>query len=196
MLYTRKGDDGTTKVFDTQSGERISKSSSVIEALGSLDEINSFLGLVKVKAHKEKLHFSCLNNSTKKKTTIFVSDLLSEIQNNLFIIQAIIAGAKKKMRKDSLIKIEEITDCITEQLPPIKTFLISGGMELSALFDIVRTLVRKSERRVVTCYGERKEKSDTNIIPYLNRLSSLFFVLARYINFVKKERENAPRYNE
>ena len=75
MLYTRKGDKGTTKTFGCD--QRISKSSAIAEALGTLDEINSFLGLAKVKAHLTQLQF----NSAK------IGDMIHEVQKNLFIIR-------------------------------------------------------------------------------------------------------------
>ncbi len=134
MLYTRKGDTGTTKTFGCD--QRVSKSSSIAEALGSLDEINSFLGLIKVKA--DKIVFTLPTNK------IIVSEIVNRIQQDLFIIQAELAGAPKTIVEKKVKWLEEIIDGIEKTLPPIKTFFISGGVELATLSDIARTIARRA----------------------------------------------------
>lgn len=186
MLYTRKGDNGTTKAFDSKSGERVSKSSLRMEALGALDELNSFLGLVKVRAKETGL-------SLPDKPA---DEIISWIQNCIFSIQAEVAGAPNKLSSTSLEEIEAVTDSLEGEIPPIKTFFISGGDELSSLFDIARTLARKAERRTV---GYREESSKQSMsektLAFLNRLSSCLYVCARYVNFKKGISEKAPWYN-
>src|SRR3989338_8164211 len=147
MLYTRKGDGGTTKTFGCD--QRISKSSSIAEALGSLDEINSFLGLCKINSRKEKL---------KTAGGLFFSDIVNTIQENLFIVQAEMAGAPKKIEKEKVVEVETIVDNIEKELPLIKTFFISGSTECGALFDIARTISRRAERRAVTVVEDGKVK--------------------------------------
>jgi len=182
MLYTRKGDKGTTKTFGCD--QRISKSSAIAEALGTLDEINSFLGLAKVKAHSVLLQF----NSAK------IGDMIHEVQKNLFIIQAEVAGADKTIIEQKIKDLESIIDLIERELPPIKSFLISGGTELTAVFDFSRTLARRAERRVVQVFEEGIVKVGSNTLAYLNRLSSLLYALARYSNWKSGIIEDKPDY--
>src|SRR3989338_6936720 len=151
MLYTKKGDDGTTKTFGCD--QRVSKSSSIAEALGSLDEINSFLGLCKVQS--AYLDFKLGETS--------LSDIVHEMQKNLFIIQAELAGAPKSIEENKVKELEEIVDSIEKELPPIKSFLVSGEADNQSTD------------------GNRKQISK-HTRSYLNRLSSALYALARYSN--------------
>jgi len=183
MLYTRKGDDGKTKTFGCD--QRISKSSAIAEALGSLDEINSFLGLCKVASEKEKLSLADGEHFSK---------MIHEVQKNLFIIQAEIAGSEMSMTTKKVKEIEEIIDWIERELPPIKSFFISGGSEIAALFDIARTIARRAERRVTGVAEENKIKISENTRAYLNRLSSFLYALARLTNYKFGITEEGPDY--
>ena len=182
MLYTRKGDSGTTKTFGCD--QSISKSSAVTEALGALDEVNSFLGVVKV------------NESAKRFRVgqAFFAEIIHQVQEDLFIIQAEIAGADKIIGKSQLSRIEKVVDDIEKALPPIKTFFISGGTELAATLDFARTLARRAERRVVKVSEEGLVKVGQPALAYLNRLSSLLYALARLSNHLSGINEQSPRY--
>ncbi len=192
MLYTRKGDGGTTKTFGCD--QRISKSSAVAEALGTLDEANSFIGFCKARSRKEKL--------TLKKQKI--DEILHNVQKNLFIAQAEVAGASMCIDEIKVKEIEEIVDTIEKELPPIKTFFIPGSSELSAMFDVARTVSRRAERRVVAVMDnylsikkkkkEDKEPVSAHTLAYLNRLSSLLYAFARYANHVSGSKEEIPDY--
>ena len=181
-LFTGKGDGGTTKTFGCN--QRISKSSATAEALGALDEINSFLGLCKIKT--EEL---IITNSKLR-----IKDVVHGIQENLFIIQAQVAGADKQIEESKVKRAEEIINGIEKELPPIKSFFISGGTELAALFDIARTQARRAERRVVQVSEEGSAKLGEHTLPYLNRLSSLLYALARYSNHLAGITEKPPSY--
>ena len=193
MLYTRKGDNGTTKTFGCD--QRISKSSAIAEALGSLDEINSFLGLCKVKTEKEKL---ILADGTT------FSKMIHEVQKNLFIVQAEIAGSPMSITEDKIKEIEVVIDWIEKELPPIKTFFISGGSEIAVFFDIARTIARRAERRVIgvadpsfaeaSAGKEEKIKISDFTKAYLNRLSSLLYAFARLTNYKAGIKEEGPDY--
>ena len=100
-----------------QAGRGISKSSATAEALGALDEINSFLGLCKV--HKKAVSF--------KLSAISFSEIVHQVQQNLFIIQAELAGVQKSTKESKVKEMESIIDDIEKELPPIKTFFMSGG---------------------------------------------------------------------
>ncbi|MEX0934158.1 MAG: cob(I)yrinic acid a,c-diamide adenosyltransferase [Candidatus Paceibacterota bacterium] len=182
MLYTGKGDEGTTKTFGCD--QRISKSSSVAEALGTLDEINSFLGLCKVKSGEHNFTF-------EEKS---FSSIVHTVQSNLFIVQAELAGAPKEISKEKVKEIEDIINNIEKELPPITSFFISGGSEVAALFDVARTLARRAERRVVGVCEEHNNCVGTHTRAYMNRLSSLLYALARYANYLAGEKEEAPDY--
>jgi cob(I)alamin adenosyltransferase len=210
-LFTGKGDDGTTKTFGCN--QRISKSSAIAEALGSLDEVNSFLGLCKVQA-------SYLEYKLKDKK---LSEIVHGIQKNLFIIQAELAGADKTIQEDKVKEAEELIEQMEKEMPPIKSFFISGGPEdlpegklsgagLAATFDIARTIARRAERRVIAVteaqtlplFKEGEEKGELSDIDrrqvgkhtrtYLNRLSSLLYALARYSTHLSGISEEAPDY--
>jgi cob(I)alamin adenosyltransferase len=184
MLYTRKGDNGTTRHFDSKSKERISKSSCRTESLGALDELNSFLGLVKVKASE----MTC---NVGGRT---LAEIVFWVQNNLFIVQAEVAGSDKKMDQSKVVEMETWIDGIEKELPPIKTFFISGGTELASLFDIARTLARKAERRVIKAQEEDSIFVDPSTLAFMNRASSLFYALARLTNHKSGIKEVAPSY--
>lgn len=182
MLYTRKGDKGTTRTFGCD--QRISKSSIVAEALGTLDEANSFLGIVKVLSNKKKIKIG----------KVSFGQIVYACQNNLFIIQAEIAGANKTISEDKVKEVERIVDTIEKTLPPIKSFFISGGTELTASFDFARTLARRAERRVVAVHDEKLVKVGEFTLAYLNRLSSLLYALARLTSHKSGIKEEAPGY--
>lgn len=184
MLYTRKGDSGTTKAFDTKPGERISKSSFRTEALGTLDEINSFLGLVKVKA--EQTRFRIGEHS--------LADVVHLLQKNLFITQAELAGAPKTIEEKKVRAVEALIHAIEKELPPITTFFISGGSELGALFDAARTISRRAERRVIAALEAGEGKLGEHTRAYLNRLSSILYALARLSNHRSGIKEQSPDY--
>ncbi len=211
-LFTGKGDDGTTKTLD--SNQRISKSSAIAEALGSLDEINSFLGLCKVQSAYLSFKFEGRD----------LSQIVHNIQKNLFIIQAELAGADKTIPEAKVKELEEIINGIEKKMPPIKSFFISGGPEdlgkdqmggagLGAIFDIARTIARRAERRVTQVAEEEMNRTlfekdfpsqsklenkpkhiSSHTRAFLNRLSSALYALARYSNYLSGIKEEAPDY--
>lgn len=173
MLYTGRGDTGETSLY--ACNQRISKSSAVTEALGALDEINSFLGLVKLAA----------DPATAK--------ILQQVQQNLFIVQAEAAGAKPTITRAKVAALEKIINRADKELPPIKTFLVAGGTMVAARLDYARAMARRAERRVVAIALEQKIGKHT--LAYLNRLSSLLYVLARLENHKSGIEEVPPNYN-
>lgn len=182
MLYTRSGDTGETGLFGTP--ERLPKDAPRIEALGCLDELTSLVGLCKVKSLAEKIH---INNTGKS-----LQEILEEIQENLFIIQAEVGGAEKRLPSDAITIVEQYIAEIEEELPKITTFLLPGGTGLSALFDFTRTIARRAERRCICVH--REAALTDNTLAYINRLSTLLFALARLTNIRAKKRELPPSY--
>ncbi len=188
MLYTRKGDGGTTKTFGCDQ-QRISKSSELPEALGTLDELNSFLGLAKVRA--KQVQDSGVKIGKRIYTT---SRILRDVQETLFIVQAEVAGAPKKVGKAKVTEVEKIIAAVEAEIPPVTAFSIAGGTELSAMLDVARTLSRRAERRVVSVHELGIRKLSDNTRSYLNRLSSLLFALARLANHKSGIEEEHPSY--
>lgn len=182
MLYTRKGDGGTTGTFGCD--QRMSKSSAVAEALGALDECNSFLGVCKTHADATK---PLLENKT-------FADMVDWIQQNIFIAQAQIAGADKNIAEEKISHMESAIDMIEKEMPLIKTFFVSGGTPLTAHLDFARTLARRAERRVVAVSEEGKTPVHPTTLVFLNRLSSLLYAMARLTNHRSGITEQSPRY--
>lgn len=189
ILYTGLGDKGTTTLFDCQQG-RISKSALLIEALGSVDELNAYLGIIKVYSNIDKVS---LKFGTKN---ILFSQTIEEIQQNLFVIQAELGGSKMTISKKELTVIENIINQIGKVLPPITSFTISGGSIISSGLDFARTLARKSERRIISVADEGLRIISPNTIAYMNRLSSILFAMSRYANYLFSIPESHPDYNK
>ena len=176
MLYTGAGDDGKTKAFGCDQ-QRISKSSELPEALGALDELNACLGFVKVRAGEGR-----------------IAGALRDAQEVLFIIQAGVAGADKRVGAHALQQTEELIGSIEKEIPPIAGFSIAGGTELSALLDVARTLARRAERGLIALEEAGAADVPPETKSYMNRLSSLLFALARLANHQAGMAEETPRY--
>ena len=182
-LYTGKGDKGTTKLFDSEKGVRVSKTSDIFEALGTLDELNTVLGWCKV------LCEDSLEISDKK-----VREMILGVQDHIFTAQAEIAGAEQTIPEAHVKEIEKVIADIESGLPEIKTFFVPGGTELSARFDIARAVSRRAERRVLQIHesGDREVGEYTRV--YLNRLSSLLYAFVRFVNHKSEIEERPPDY--
>ena len=206
MLYTRKGDGATTKTLHCD--QRFSKSLAVAEALGAVDELNSLLGFVGIKCQGLTL----IGKGESLPQGLTLKLVLGEVQQNLFIVQAELAGAPPRTQRGSrpqpftissnkVRALEKIIDGIEQELPPIKSFFVAGGTELGTLLDYARTVARRAERRVVaaTVAATKSEvrglvKIGPPSLAYLNRLSSLLYALARLVNHQSGINEQAPHY--
>lgn len=177
MYYTGRGDDGSSNLMNPKS--RIIKSDLIFEVLGSLDELNSWLGLCAVEA----------------KNLPEIIEIIKNIQNQLFICQAYFAEAEIVIPENLVIQSEEIINKFSKLIKPRKSFVLSGGSKLSSLFDFARTLARKAERRVIQLQSNSQQPLDSLIPAYLNRLSSVLYVLARFANDLEKREEESPKYN-
>ncbi len=182
MLYTKKGDGGTTTTFGCD--QRMSKSSAIAEALGTLDECNSFLGVIRA----ESAHTDFKVGSRK------VTDILFSIQNTIFTVQAEIAGAGKMVASKKVNELESLVADIENELPEIKNFFIPGTTKFSAKLDFARTLVRRAERRVAGVHDEGVQEVGKYTLAYMNRLSSLLYALTRLANQQDGIREDSPSY--
>lgn len=183
-LYTGKGDDGASSLFDSPKGVRTPKSDPLFEALGTCDELTSVVGWVKAHAKEETV--DVLGEPLAK--------VLHGVQDVLFTIQAELAGAPKTVPETDVRAVEARIHFIEKTLPPITTFLVPGATELSARLDVARTLARRVERRVVSVHEAGVRSVGEGSRRYLNRLSSLFYALVRYVNHMSGAEENAPAY--
>jgi len=182
-LFTGKGDDGTTKTLGFE--QRMSKSSTIAEALGTVDEINSFLGFLKIEGREAGFEFEGRS----------FEDIVSEVQQNLFIVQAELGGSEGfSIKQEKVDKMSETINNIEKSIPPIKSFFVSGGCRISTLFDYARTISRRAERRVVNVVDQKKISVSSGTTAYLNRLSSLLYAMARLSNHLSGIKEESPKY--
>ncbi len=179
MLYTRKGDGGTSGLFGTK--ERLPKDSSVYNALGTLDELNSLLGVCRACAAK-----------VQGKGELDIAKEVLRVQEALFIAQAELAGAKKNITQAHVDALETVIAIVEGKIENPHAFVIPGTTELSGLFDYARAVSRRAERAVVSERETRPVSPTTNA--YLNRLSSLLYVLARYTAGLAGKKEPSPTY--
>jgi cob(I)alamin adenosyltransferase len=184
MLYTRKGDEGTTKLFHSKPGIRVTKASMLFEALGTVDELNSNIGFSKVLASKEGLTLG--ENSYK--------DILEKIQQNLFSLQAELGGELFYIKEEHIDYLEEIVAKVEEQIPPITSFVVPGGTLSGSYLDVCRTIARRGERLMVKLLDSKEKEMNPLSLKFINRLSSTLYALARYANFKEGEKEANPNY--
>ncbi|MEH7107635.1 cob(I)yrinic acid a,c-diamide adenosyltransferase [Bacillus sp. JJ1764] len=168
-IYTKTGDKGTTSLI---YGQRVAKNDLRVEAYGTCDETNSMIGLA----------LSYLNKENFQGKEI-IEELYHKIQTNLFHVGAELATPKGKEVKWSLASegIEEMEKYIDEwdaALEPLKNFILPGGHPAGAAFHVARTITRRAER----CAVALGDEINPIVLVYLNRLSDLLFVTARYVN--------------
>lgn len=182
-FFTGKGDQGTTKLFDSKSGERASKTSPIFETLGMVDELNSLTGWCRA---------ACTQNFHAGERSC--REILRDVQDHLFTIQAEVAGAPKSVPQSSVERLGEIINGIERSLPEVKSFLVPGGTELSARLDIARAVSRRAERRILQLHESGERQISASSRAYANRLSSLFYALTRLANRLEDVVEEPPRY--
>ncbi len=165
-ITTKGGDRGSTSLL---CGKRVSKDNAFIEIYGTLDELNSFLGLAKSLSDNRRLR-----------------GVIDKIQKELFMVGADITGGASGRRVHGRITRREIEslDSLIEKfgrrlLSKGRSFVIPGKNTLSAIFDVARAITRRAERRVVALKRKRRLRNKV-VIVYLNRLSDLLFLIARY----------------
>ncbi|MEM0364525.1 MAG: cob(I)yrinic acid a,c-diamide adenosyltransferase [Candidatus Nitrosocaldus sp.] len=165
-IYTRGGDKGYTSLL---GGKRVSKAALRVEAYGSIDELNSAIGL-------------CISFIDEED----VKAVLEEVQNDLFIAGAELAdpdmsASTPKVSIKMVNRLEEIIDRYEEEVGSIAYFIIPGGSKEASLLHLARAIARRAERAIVALKDESGNVSD-DLIAYMNRLSSLLFILARVMN--------------
>lgn len=169
-IYTRTGDAGTTGLF---GGGRVDKDSVRVEAYGAVDELNAALGVAR---------------RTVGPDLAAVGDHIESIQTDLFALGAELATVTghearlsgPRLGTTDITRLEDWIDELETSLPELKNFILPGGSEAGALLHEARTTCRRAERRVVAAGREAPVRNE--LVVYLNRLSDLLFVLARYVN--------------
>ena len=177
MLYTRKGDDGTSGLFGTKA--RLPKDSDVFESLGTIDELNSLLGVCRASAHGAE-------------GVIDISREVKAAQECLFILQAELAGSDKSIDDRKVAELEQTIDRVEKVIEKPKSFIVPGETALSALFDYARAVSRRAERMAIKAGLVRTISAPSRA--YVNRLSSLLYALARYAAHKEGAKESRPLY--
>ena len=173
-VYTRTGDTGNTSLI---GGKRVSKTCQRIESYGTIDELNSQVGLL----------LTYINNNTDRNNLI-------SIQNCLFVIGALLAtdsdspkSPSTSITADDIVTLEKNIDHASEDLPKWKSFTLPGGSRAAAIAHICRTICRRAERQILVL--NETEPVEGQIICYVNRLSDYFYVLALRLNFLEGKEE-------
>ena len=169
-IYTKTGDEGETGLV---GGQRVAKDALRIEVYGTVDELNSFVGLVRVSAHD-----------------LGLSDfeiVLERVQHELFNLGSVLATLpddlhpkQPRITPETIARLEQDIDLYNANLPPLRSFVLPGGSRISAELHVCRTVCRRAERLLVTL--SREEDVPREALLYLNRLSDAAFVWSRWVN--------------
>ena len=169
-IYTRTGDDGTTSLV---GGKRVSKTDPRLEAYGTIDELNSFIGLM----------LSVMDGNAES------ADNINWIQQKLFNIGGCLATDTAsfqlpdscKVLQPDVEQLEQMIDALQEGLPQQRSFILPGGTQAASYAHVARTVCRRAERQILALPDSAKAPSE--LLQFINRLSDYLFVLARRINF-------------
>jgi len=179
-IYTKKGDRGETSLFN---GLRVKKSNLRVDTYGTVDELNSLLGVI----------LTYVKDLPYEKQ---IKEDLLQIQNDLLVIGSVLANpsvVSKQLGKEKehflamVTQFEKHIDEMTEELAPLTNFILPGGGKIGAYLQLARTVVRRAERKIVGLL--EKEDVLPEIVIYFNRLSDLFFTQSRFMNFKEKKKE-------
>ncbi|WP_454944441.1 cob(I)yrinic acid a,c-diamide adenosyltransferase [Fusobacterium hwasookii] len=180
-VYTKRGDKGET---DLLGGSAARKDSLKVESYGCVDEASSFIGVAR---------YYCKNKVIKER--------LKEIQNKLLVLGGFLASdakgkeiMKDQIKEEDIKLLEEYIDEYNQKLPPLTHFILPGDDEVAAHFHVARTVVRRAERRIVSLASQEPDLNPL-IQKYVNRLSDLMFVLARYSEEVENKKWKSSNLN-
>ena len=178
MIYTRTGDKGTTSLV---GGTRVPKTHARLEAYGTIDELNSFLGML----------LALIDDKQETELLLFV-------QHQLFAVGAYLATDQTRMKQsDSVLlhagdieRIESAIDRLDAELPPLKAFILPGGSYPASVCHVCRTVCRRAERCVLSLEEQHVCEIDPLYKSFINRLSDYLFVLSRKLNVLAEKSEN------
>ena len=181
-IYTRTGDKGTTALV---GGQRVPKTDLRVEAYGTIDELNSIIGIIRTLADESK----------EAPLVELARTVLRDIQNVLFDIGSLMATAKedqakffKKLDKDWSRHLERQIDLMQKEMKPLESFVLPGGSMLNAQSHVARTVCRRAERLLWRVHAD--EPIQDEILMFINRLSDYLFVLSRWVSI----RQGTPEY--
>ncbi len=199
-IYTRTGDKGKTSLL---SGQRVLKDDLRVDAYGTIDELNSAIGVVIAETQNSPLRRSAAEAMVRKRQGFMgqakFKNELTLIQNDLLDIGSALAssqGVALKNLKKRVKDFENFIDKMTLQMPKLNNFILPGGGNTGATLHLTRAVCRRAERKIVELNnrhpsaGSGYGKVDSNMIIYLNRLSDLLFTMARFANFKEKKKES------
>ncbi len=178
LIYTRTGDEGTTSLV---GGTRVPKTHARLEAYGTMDELNSFLGML----------LSLIDDSPERELLMFV-------QHKLFAVGAYLATDQEHVARpsssllsnDDVQRLEEAIDRLDAELPPLKAFILPGGSYPASVCHVCRTVCRRAERCMLSLEEQQICKIDSLYKSFINRLSDYLFVLSRKLNVLAEKSEN------
>ncbi|MDX1710433.1 MAG: cob(I)yrinic acid a,c-diamide adenosyltransferase [Rhodovibrionaceae bacterium] len=196
-IYTRGGDKGKTSLG---TGQRVVKHAPRVAAYGTVDEANAVIGMAQVELSdaaarlREDVTAHLKDSGTQKRAQAnlvaveLVSEILARVQNDLFDLGADLCTPEVddpeypplRIAEGQVKRLESEIDQINAELKPLDSFILPGGKPAAALLHLARTVVRRAEREI-TALGE-EEKINLEALRYVNRLSDLLFVMARYVN--------------
>lgn len=179
-IYTKTGDKGSTSLANM---ERVSKASPRLQAYGTADELNAWVGLLRAQCVKSK---ATQHSSSPEKD---IDTMLYWIQNRLFNAGAILSLAQGEwLKNEDVRQLEQWIDVMQAQLPPLRCFILPAGNETICTAHICRTVTRRLERLVVELIDTKTATTqEDTLLQFINRLSDYFFTLARYSAFLVEE---------
>jgi len=167
--YSGTGDKGETSLY---GGTRVEKADPRVEAYGAIDELNSQLGVARAHIKTKKLNE--ILKSVQRDLWILGGDLASEL----------VTANVPRITKEQLDRLEGVTDELNAGLPRLRRFILPGGSIPGAELHVARAVCRRAERRIVTL--SKIESINPDVLPYINRLSSFLFILARVVNKMQR----------
>lgn len=185
-IYTRTGDKGQTSLF---GGKRVSKASERVDTYGTVDELNSVIGVAVSQISNRKPASPAGGSQISN-----IKTELEKIQHDLFSIGAYLASPGSTNYEIRIAKLrkrteehEVLIDELTKMLPELGKFILPGGGKAGSHLHLARTVCRRTERRIIAL--SKKESVDPGVIMYFNRLSDLLFTMARFVNHKEKKKE-------
>ncbi|MBI2521359.1 MAG: cob(I)yrinic acid a,c-diamide adenosyltransferase [Bdellovibrio sp.] len=180
-IYTKTGDQGLTTLF---GGQRISKSSEILYAYGTVDELSAIIGVLLSYLNASSICAECVTQ-------------LQSIQRNLFIVSSYLASPPDKRAKlkigplaaEDVKQIEGWIDQMAAEVSPLSSFILAGGHITAAYAHLARTVARRGERDVIRCFELTPDWKIAFSIEYFNRLSDYLFILSRCLNLKMKTNE-------
>ena len=184
-IYTKRGDKGETGLV---GGQRVSKDAIRIDAYGTVDELNSFVGMARLSAEEDE------RLASLAKTLLRIQHELFNLGSILATMPADVRPKQPRVTDVEIARLEQEIDEMNEALPSLRSFVLAGGTRLNTELHACRTICRRAERLAVTL--SREEEVPVEAIQYLNRLSDALFVYSRWANHAAQVEETLWEPNQ